>query len=128
MMSVATQNFVAAMEEFGVSRCLVVTSLFVTGREQLDTRTQEAADYMQQHFSLFMDDRRLEFKLLAESKLDWTYVRVPFITQAPATGGVDINLDHLPNQHITAVDLANFMVSQLNDRHYIRQAPFVASK
>ncbi len=127
-MGAATQNFVAIMEELGVSRCVVVTSLFVTGREQLDARTQEAADYMQQHYSLFMNDRRLEFKLLSESVLDWTYVRVPFITQDPATGDVDINLDYLPGQHITAVDLANFLIGQLNDRRYIQQAPFVASK
>ncbi|GAB3020337.1 NAD(P)-dependent oxidoreductase [Spirosoma pulveris] len=128
MMSTATQNFVAIMEELGISRCVVVTSLFVTGREQLDARTQEAADYMQQHYSLFMNDRQLEFKLLSESNLNWTYVRVPFITQDPATGGVDINLDHLPGQRITAVDLANFLISQLNDQRYIQQAPFIASK
>lgn len=128
MMGIATQNFVTLMEELGISRCVVVTSLFVTGREQLDAKTQEAADYMQQHYSSFMDDRRLEFKLLSESNLDWTYVRVPFIMQNPATGGVDVDLNHLPGQQITAVDLAHFLISQLDDRRYIQQAPFVAGK
>ena len=128
IMGVATQNFVTIMEELGVSRCVVVTSLFVTGYEQLDAKTQEAADYMQQHYSSFMDDRRLEFKLLSESNLDWTYVRVPFIVQNPATGGVDIDLNHLPGQQISAIDLAHFLISQLDDQRYIQQAPFVASK
>ena len=128
MMATATQNFVAIMEELGVSRCVIVTSLFVTGHEQLDSKTQEAADYMQQHYPLFMDDRRLEFKLLSKSSLDWTYVRVPYIVQNPATGGVEVDLNHLPGQQITAIDLAHFLISQLNDRRYVRQAPFVASK
>jgi hypothetical protein len=128
MMATATQNIVTIMEELGVSRCVVVTSLFMTGREQLDAKTQQAADYMQQHYSLFMDDRRLEFELLSESNLDWTYVRVPLIVQQLAVGGVEVNLDHLPGQQITAIDLARFLISQLNDRRYIRQAPFIASK
>lgn len=128
MMASATQNFVTIMEELGVSRCVVVTSLFVTGYEQLNAETQEAADYMQQRYPLFMDDRRLEFKLLSESNLEWTYIRVPFIVQNPAAGGVDINLNHLPGQQIMAIDLARFLISQLNDRRYIWQSPFIASK
>ena len=128
MMAVATQTFVTSMVELGIRRCVVVTSLFVTGREVLDQMTQEAADYMQQHFPLFMDNRRLEFEVLSRSSLDWTYVRVPLITQDPATGSVEVSLNHLPGQQITAVDLADFLLSQLIDQHYIGQAPFVASK
>ena len=128
MMAAATQNFVKSMEEMGIGRCVVVSSLFVTGREQLDPKTQEAADYMQQHYPLFMDNRRLEFEVLLESTLDWTYVRVPLITQNPAMGSVKVSLNCLPGQQITAVDLADFLLSQLIDQHYIRQAPFVASK
>ena len=128
MMATATQHFVTSMEELGIRRCVVVTSLFVTGRETLDQKTQEAADYMQQHYPLFMDNRRLEFEVLLESTLDWTYVRVPLITQNPARGGVEVSLNHLPGQQITAVDLADFLLSQLIDQHYIRQAPFVASE
>ena len=128
MMATATQNFVAIMEELGVSRCVVVTSLFDTGYEQLDAKTQQAVDYMQQHYSLFMDDRRLEFKVLSESTLDWTYVRVPYIVQNPSAGGVDVDLNHLPGQQIAAIDLAHFLISQLHDLRYIRLSPFVASK
>lgn len=128
MMAAATQTFVTSMEELGIRRCVVVTSLFVTGREALDQKTQEAADYMQQHFPLFMDNRRLEFEVLSGSLLDWTYVRVPLITQDPATGGVAVSLNHLPGQQISAVDLADFLLSQLIDQQYIGQAPFVASK
>ncbi|GAA4396794.1 NAD(P)H-binding protein [Nibrella viscosa] len=126
--AIATSNYVAAMEQLGVSRCVVVTSLFATGHEQVDEKTQQAAEYMQQHYPLFMDDRRLEFRLLSESRLDWTYVRVPLIVQQPAVGGVVVNLNHLPGQQITAVDLARFLISQLTDTRYIRQAPFIASR
>ncbi|WP_345248315.1 NAD(P)-dependent oxidoreductase [Nibrella saemangeumensis] len=128
MMATATRNYIAVMEQLGISRCVVVTSLFETGNEQLDEKTQQAADYMQQHYPLFMDDRRLEFRLLSESSLAWTYVRVPLIVQQPATGDVVVNLNHLPEQQITAIDLAQFLICQLTDQRYLRHAPFIASK
>lgn len=127
MMTTATESYVSAMQELGIKRCVVVTSLFETGSEQLDASTQQAADYMQTHYSAFMDDRRVEFKLLTDSQLNWTYVRVPFIVQDPAMGDVDVNLNYLPGQRITATDLAHFLIGQLNDDRYIKKAPFVAS-
>ncbi len=127
MISTATNSYVMVMQELGIKRCIVVTSLFSTGFEQLDASTQQAADYMQTHYPAFMDDRRAEFSLLTNSDLDWTYVRVPFIVQAPATIGVDISLNHLPGQRITATDLAHFMIGQLDDDNYVRKAPFIAS-
>ena len=39
MMATATQNFVATMEEVGISRCVIVTSLFAIGHEQLDPKS-----------------------------------------------------------------------------------------
>lgn len=128
MMALATQHYVKAMEASGISRCIVVSSLFATGHEQLDAPTQQAANYMQQHFPQFMNDRRLEFRLLSESGLDWTYVRVPYIVQGPSTGGYVLDLNQLPGQQITAVDLAHFLIDQLKDRYYIQKSPFVASQ
>ena len=127
MMASATESYVTAMQELGIRRCVVVTSLFSTGSEQLDASTQQAADYMQTHYPAIMDDRRIEFNILLNSQLDWTYVRVPFIVQNPATGGVNVNLNHLPAQQITAIDLACFLIAQLDDEQYVKEAPFVAS-
>jgi len=55
-------------------------------------------------------------------------VRVPLITQNPVCGEVEVSLNHLPGPQFSGVDLADFLLSQLLDQHYIRQTPFVASK
>lgn len=127
IMAAVTEQIVAILPALGIRRYVVVSSLFVTGREQPDEPTRRAAEYMERHFPLMMADRRREFRILAESGLDWTYVRIPFLVQHPATGVVDVNVNHLPGQQITALDLAYFLIELLGSQRYVRQALFVAN-
>lgn len=122
-----TRLLLSALSDLNLKRYIVVTSLLDTGTEKLDAHTRQATQYMQTHFPAFMKDRQLEFKLLTESLLDWTYVRVPFIVPEPATGRVLTNLNHLPGQTIHAGDLARFLTDQLSDDQFIRKAPYVSS-
>jgi putative NADH-flavin reductase len=128
IMADVAQHIVAAMQKLAIRRYIVVSSLFVTGTEQLDEPTRQAAEYMDAHFPLMMDNRRREFMILADSDLDWTYVRIPFLVQQPAAGSVDLNINYLPGQQITGPDLARFLLDQIQDRRYVRQALFIASK
>ncbi|GAB2558683.1 NAD(P)-dependent oxidoreductase [Spirosoma areae] len=127
ILSAVTKNILTVMPEAGIRRYVTVTSLYTTGNQQQHLPTRQAADYMQQFFPQFMADRQLEYKLLSESNLDWTYVRLPYLVEEPATGFVDTNLDHLPGQQITVTDLARFLLAQLDDSRYYRKAPFVAN-
>ena len=128
IIAAVTQQVVAILSALGIRRYVVVSSLFVTGREQLDEKTRRAAEYMEAHFPLMMADRRREFEMIAASGLDWTYVRIPLLVQHPPTGGIDVNVNHLPGQQITAGDLAYFLVKQIQDQAYVQQALFVANK
>ncbi|MEZ0608061.1 NAD(P)-dependent oxidoreductase [Fibrella sp. WM1] len=123
-----TRGIIAAMTQAGISRYVVVSSLFDTGQEPLDGPTRAAADYMQQHFPAMMNDRRVEYQLLHDSDLDWTYVRVPHILPEAEAAGYVVAAHQLPGQHIAGVDLARFLIDQLTDRSYHRQALFVASR
>ncbi len=127
MLSTVTGLLLRTMQEFGISRYTVVSSYYETGKEQLDAKTKQASDYMQQHFPLFMDDRKIEFQLLTDSDLDWTYVRLPYIVQTSATGNITVDVDYLPGQQISAEDLACFLVGQLTDSQHIRKALFIAN-
>ncbi len=127
MLSTVTGLLLHSMHEFEISRYIVVSSYYETGNEQQDVKTKQAADYMQLNFPLFMDDRKIEYQLLTNSDLDWTYVRLPYIVQTPATGNINVGVDYLPGQQITAKDLACFLVGQLTDYQYIRQALFIAN-
>lgn len=127
IMSAVTEHLITLMPEIGLRRYVTVTSLYDTGQPQTHEPTRQAADHMQQVFPQFMDDRRREYDLLVSSALDWTYVRLPYLVREPPTGEVAVNLRHLPGQRITVVDLARFLIRQINDHRYVRQAPFVAS-
>jgi len=128
MLSTVTAHLVALLPELGISRYVTVTSLYDTGRPQPDQATQQAADYMQQHFPAFMADRRRELALLAGSSLNWTCVRLPLIVEAPAAGTLQTILTHRPGPQITAADLALFLLGQLSSTEFIRQCPFVANQ
>lgn len=115
------------MGQAGISRYVVVSSLFDTGQEPLDGPTRAAADFMELHFGTMMADRRVEYELLHDSALDWTYVRVPRILPEAEAAGYVVAAHQLPGQQIAGADLAGFLLDQLTDRSYSRQALFVAS-
>lgn len=123
-----TKAVIAAMQAAGLTRYVVVSSLFDTGDEPLDGPTRQAADYMQEHFPLMMNDRRIEYQLLRASRLDWTYVRVPRIMPDASPTGYVVRSGQLPGQQIAGIDLARFLLSALNSSGYRQQAPFVASR
>lgn len=127
ILSAVTAQLLTLFPEVGIRRYLTVTTLYDTDQPPADPPTRLAAEYMQQHFPRFMADRREEYRQLQASDLDWTYVRLPLLVAAPATGVVRASLDHLPGGQLTTPDLANWLLTALRDGAYVRQAPFVAN-
>jgi putative NADH-flavin reductase len=127
ILSTVTRQLLPLMQESGINRYIVVTSLYTIGEELQDEKTRQAAAFMQQRYPQFMADRQTELQLLTDSEMDWTYVRLPCLMQEPATGTINVSLTHLPGQQITVEGLAHFLVEQISSRRYIRQAPFVAN-
>lgn len=127
ILSQVTQHLLTLLPAIGISRYITVTSLYDTGQKQAHPPTQQAADYMREHFPAFMADRQAEYDLLQTSALDWTYIRLPYLVEEPATGRVKTSLGHLPGQQITVADLARFLMDQLQDRQYGQKAPFLAN-
>jgi putative NADH-flavin reductase len=128
MLSAVTAQLLALLPELGIRRYVTVTSLYDTGQPQPDTATQQAADYMQQHFPAFMADRHRELALLTGSALDWTCVRLPFLVEGPAIGAVLTSLTHRPGPQLTTADLAQFLLRQLVSREFVGRAPFIANQ
>ena len=127
ILATVTGLLVPLLREAGIRRYVTVTSLYETSHQQPDEKTRQATEFMGKTFPLFMADRRREMQLLAESDLDYTLVRLPYVVPEPATGRVMTRLDHLPGERITAEDLARFLVEQLDSLAHFRQAPFVAN-
>lgn len=124
----ATQNLLDAMNEFGVKRLISLAGLNVdTPSDKKGKETLMATEWMKANYPEIHADRQKSYALLEKSSLDWTLVRVPFIEFQEASGELAVNLEDCPSGKINAGSLAVFLVDQLFDEKYHREAPFVAS-
>ncbi|MGP1356569.1 NAD(P)-dependent oxidoreductase [Roseicyclus sp.] len=71
-------------------------------------------------------DRQREYALLRASALDWTMLRPPRLTDAPATGSWRLSFDRPAGTQIARADLAAAAVEALGRADLSRRAPFVA--
>ena len=126
--SQATKNLLRAMQAQNIQRYILITGLNVdTPFDKKGPRTQGATDWMYANFPASTTDKQLEYDLLSVSKVDWTIVRLPMIEQTDASGEISISLEDCLGEHISATDLARFLIRQLSDDTYLRKAPFIAN-
>ena len=73
-------------------------------------------------------DRENQLAVLESSQLEWIAVRVPRLTDEPATGSVKAFFGNpSPRLKISRSDLAEFMLQQVTDDKWLRQAPIVSN-
>jgi putative NADH-flavin reductase len=117
---------VAAMQAAGVRRLLVVgvAALFpdigIFGRLLRNTLLHNIAD----------DSAEME-RIVQATRLDWTIVRPPRLTNGPRTEHYGVADDHLPkgaggNATISRADVAHFMLGELEYPAHIRQVVGIA--
>jgi hypothetical protein len=73
------------------------------------------------------NDRQKDYELLKNSNIRWTIVRCPMIKLTDLSAHVKTSLKDRPGNHISATDLARFLIDQLNDETFICKAPFIAN-
>lgn len=127
--SQSTRSVLQAMHSYGLKRYILITGLNVDSpSDQKSRKTQRATIWMKTHYPLSTADKQLEYELLAASSVDWTLVRLPNIELTNEYGrAIKVSLADCPGDVITAIDLADFLIGQLEDRRYIRKAPFIAN-
>jgi putative NADH-flavin reductase len=126
--SKATSNILRAMNVCQVRRYIVITGINVdTPFDKKSEKAKAATAWMYANFPKSTADKQQEYELLQKSNLDWTLVRLPMIEQTDERRNVSIRLEDCPGDKISATDLAHFLISQLTDRTYIHQAPFIAN-
>ena len=122
LFSDATNVLVPAMEKAGVRRLVAVTG-FGAGD------SSEAMGFLQRlPFRLAMgrayDDKDAQEMRIRRSELDWTLVRPGILTNGAATNRYQV-LDQPSswrNGMISRVDVANFLVQQIEGGSYVRKA------
>ncbi|MGE6221493.1 NAD(P)-dependent oxidoreductase [Nubsella zeaxanthinifaciens] len=126
--STATNNVLHAMNKLQITRYIVTTGLSVdVPNDYKSEKVQQASDWMRVSYAPTTNDKQLEYEILAQCSVDWTLVRLPLIEQTEITKGIKVDLGNCPGDQVSAADLANFIVEQLQSEAYIRKAPFIAS-
>jgi len=74
------------------------------------------------------EDMRRTVELVRVSDLDWTVVRVPMLTDDAPTGLIKVGyVGQGMGARIARADLADFMLRQVGDKTYLRQAPAISN-
>ena len=127
LFSDATRVLIAAMRSHGVKRLICVTG-FGAGDSHASISCLQRLPF-QIVFGRAYDDKSLQERLIQESGLDWTIARPGVLTGGPPTGHYKILSDSSKwrNGIISRADVAEFLVRQIEDRTYIRQAPVLVN-
>ena len=126
--SQATTNILQAMNACNMLRYIVITGINVnTPFDKKSSKTQFATDWMYINYPNSTANKQKEYDLLLASNIDWTLVRLPLIEQTDEVGEVQISLEDCLGDKVSATNLANFLIDQLNDETYINKSPFLSN-
>lgn len=128
----AVPRIVAAMQEKGVRRIIVLGS---AGAKPNALDKQPAwrrwiVENLVYHTLLKwpVASQRAQYAALSASDLDWTMVMPPMLTNSPGRGAWRIDAEALPRNasRIAREDVADFMMQQLDNPQWVRQAVYIA--
>jgi putative NADH-flavin reductase len=133
VMRVAFTNIIAAMHNIGVKRLISLTGAGVA-------QPGDAPKLINKFISLMLTliskdtiiDSSEHARLVRDSGLDWTIVRVPMLTDAPANTPAQANIrvgmvGLNDGMRIARSDVAAFMLKVLEDRSHVQAAPVISS-
>lgn len=84
--------------------------------------------YFMKWLQVIIEDKNRMEPIIMNSNLDWTIVRCPNIVDKPAKGTCNATLDGKGLKlSITLLDLSKFMVDQLKQTSFVKQAPSVSN-
>ena len=124
----ATKNILEVMNRYGIDRYILLAGLNIdTPFDKKGIKTQMASDWMKTNFPLIQEDRQKAYKLLEESTVTWTQVRVPFIEFTNSSSEIAISLEDCLGDKINAHDIAAFMIREMQESKYSRKSPFISA-
>jgi putative NADH-flavin reductase len=123
------RHAMAAMERVGVKRIVSLVGASVVVPGDLSSMSMRMLRLITRMFGgSMLKDGEVHARELAASRLEYTLVRPPRLTDAAASGRIqhDLTLRLGPTSSISRADLAAFLLEVAVERRYIRAAPMVA--
>lgn len=127
MAAESMKNIVTSMEKHGVRRLIVVSVAGISVPQDKRGFNLVSALIKLLLKDVFVDRER-QLAVLESSNLEWVAVRVPRLTDEPAKGTFKAFFGNAsPRMTVTRSDLAAFMLEQLTDDQWRRQAPILSN-
>lgn len=124
------QNIIAAMKKEGVRRLIISST----------ASAEDPSDEPDLRFKILVEIVRLLIRpsyeeiigtanAVRKSGLDWTIVRLSLLNNGPRSGKVRVGHKGRGEVglRIARADIADFMLKQVNDPKYLRQAPLISN-
>jgi len=126
--SIAAGHILKVMHELKILRFIEVAGLGIdTPGDKKGILTRSLVAVMKLFASAVIADRQKDYELLGQSNILWTVVRCPMIKLTDASRNVKTSLMDSPGNHISATDLARFLIDQLSNEKFVCKAPFIAN-
>ena len=125
----AIRNILTAMDMYGVKRVVSLTgaSIYVS-QDQPKLVNRLIKLFTQASTGSLLQDAEQQLKLLQNSNADWIVVRGPILTDGPHTGKYRIGWTGVNTGiRVSRADIADFMLKQVTDTAYLRQAPLISN-
>jgi putative NADH-flavin reductase len=131
VLAAGTRHIVAAMRRYGVRRLVVLSGAGV--RVKGDPRSAGALLMRALLKTLargLIADSEVQYRVVSGSGLEWVFVRAPRLTDAPGAGryraGTALALG--PRDQIPRADVAEFMLSLVDEARFVREAPLITAR
>ncbi len=123
----AVRNILEAMSRAGVRRLVTVLGAAVDLPGDRKGLRDKVAGWLVRKFARHIYRAKVrELELLrAYPEIEWVAVRPPLVVPGPPTGSYKVRLDRPPGQRVTAGDVADFMLKQLETGEFVGKAPFI---
>lgn len=124
-----TQNIVTAMKEYGVGRIVSLSGggLPFPEKDEPAFSDKVIRTIMKIVVPKILNDAVEHHQVLEDSDLDWTIVRAPRLTNGPRLGNYRVGWVGVnSSSKISRADLADFILTQVEDDQFTRQMPFVS--
>ncbi|MDT3403508.1 NAD(P)-dependent oxidoreductase [Mucilaginibacter terrae] len=126
--ALATRHIISGMEKHHIERYVFLSGLNLDVPGDRKSETNQAKSlWMRQHYPEAVANKQDAYELVAKSNIDYTMIRLPLIEQTDERRKLIVDLHDCPGEDISTTDLAEFIVQQINNKEYVRKAPFVAS-
>jgi putative NADH-flavin reductase len=126
--SVATANVLAAMRARGIKRYVLVSGAGLDAPgDRKDLPGKLISKLVRLISPALVADKERELAALQASDVEWVLVRPPRLVDAPPNGAPRVSTERSLGTKIGRATLADFLLSQVTDARYVRQAPFVSA-